>query len=164
VYGECFRAIGNRVQAGYATRDAFVDLWRMAPAFDGTRDDIDAWSVNAARRRAHDRVNAMTPDEKTDAPSVVPRPRPPDLRTHVADMLTPPERAVLDLIDSPGVPLSTVAKQLNIPMAEAARFITATLCRIRDLVAQCDTKHCGDTKPTLSGHTPAGRREARFTD
>jgi hypothetical protein len=68
------------------------------------------------------------------------------------------------MIGSSGVPLLTVAKQLNIPMAEAARLITATLYHIRDLVAQCDTERCGDTKPTLNGHTSAGRREARFTD
>jgi hypothetical protein len=34
-------------------------------------------------------------------------PRSPDVRTHVVSMLTPPERAVLDMIDTPGVPLPT---------------------------------------------------------
>jgi DNA-directed RNA polymerase specialized sigma24 family protein len=140
VYAECFRATGNRGQAGRATRDAFVDLWRMAPAFDRVRHDIHAWSVYAARRRAHDRVNGMAPDEQANIESVVPRPRQADLTTYLADMLTTPQRAVLDMIGAPGVPLRDLATRLDMADAEAARFITATLRRIRDLVARFDSE------------------------
>ena len=58
VYGVVLRVVRDRSHAEEVTQEVFVELWRIAPRFDGERGSVKAWSATVAHRRAVDRVRS----------------------------------------------------------------------------------------------------------
>lgn len=58
VYGVVLRVVRDRSQSEEVTQEVFVELWRIAPRFDGERGSVKAWASTVAHRRAVDRVRS----------------------------------------------------------------------------------------------------------
>ncbi|CAN5662170.1 ECF RNA polymerase sigma factor SigK [soil metagenome] len=58
VYGVVLRVVRDPSQAEEVTQEVFVELWRIAPRFDGKKGSVKAWSATVAHRRAVDRVRS----------------------------------------------------------------------------------------------------------
>ena len=58
VYGVVLRVVRDRSQAEEVTQEVFVELWRIAPRFDGQKGTVKAWAATVAHRRAVDRVRS----------------------------------------------------------------------------------------------------------
>jgi RNA polymerase sigma-70 factor (ECF subfamily) len=56
VYGTVLRVVRDPAMSEEVTQEVFVELWRTAGRFDGTRATASTWAVTMARRRAIDRV------------------------------------------------------------------------------------------------------------
>lgn len=58
VYGVILRVVRDPSQAEEVTQEVFVELWRIAPRFDGQKGSVKAWASTVAHRRAVDRVRS----------------------------------------------------------------------------------------------------------
>ncbi len=58
VYGVVLRVVRDRSQTEEVTQEVFVELWRIAPRFDGQKGSVKAWASTVAHRRAVDRVRS----------------------------------------------------------------------------------------------------------
>ena len=58
VYGVVLRVVRDRSQAEEVTQEVFVELWRLAPRFDGEKGSVKTWASTVAHRRAVDRVRS----------------------------------------------------------------------------------------------------------
>ncbi len=58
VFGVVLRVVRDRSQSEEVTQEVFVELWRIAPRFDGDRGSVKAWVATVAHRRAVDRVRS----------------------------------------------------------------------------------------------------------
>jgi RNA polymerase sigma-70 factor (ECF subfamily) len=58
VYGLVRRVLRDPAQAEEVAQEVFVEVWRMAPRFDGARGSATSWIFTIAHRRAVDRVRA----------------------------------------------------------------------------------------------------------
>lgn len=58
VFGMVCRLIRNHALAEEVTQDAFVELWRTASRFDGSRGTAMSWTMTMAHRRAVDRIRS----------------------------------------------------------------------------------------------------------
>lgn len=58
VYGVILRVVRDPFQAEEVTQEVFVELWRIAPRFDGQKGSVKAWAATVAHRRAVDRVRS----------------------------------------------------------------------------------------------------------
>lgn len=58
VYGTALSVVRDPAQAEEVAQEVFVEVWRVAPRFDGTRGSVAAWVATIAHRRAVDRVRA----------------------------------------------------------------------------------------------------------
>lgn len=58
VYGVVLRVVRDPSQAEEVTQEVFVELWRIAPRFDGQKGSVKAWASTVAHRRAVDRVRS----------------------------------------------------------------------------------------------------------
>ena len=58
VYGVSKRVLHDPSYAEEVTQEVFLEIWRQAPRFDGSRGSVRAWAATIARRRAVDRVRS----------------------------------------------------------------------------------------------------------
>lgn len=58
VFGVVRRVVRDPAQAEEVTQEVFVEIWRQAGRFDGTRANPRTWAVMIAHRRAVDRVRS----------------------------------------------------------------------------------------------------------
>jgi len=70
IYGIVLRVVRDPSQAEEVTQEVFVELWRIAPRFDGQKGTVKAWSSTVAHRRAVDRVRSeQSARDRTDKES-----------------------------------------------------------------------------------------------
>ena len=56
VLGLAYVLTGNQSAAEDVTQEVFLEVWRKAPSFDGTRGSAKTWVMTIAHRRAVDAV------------------------------------------------------------------------------------------------------------
>ena len=58
VYGVVLKVVRDPSQAEEVAQEVFVELWRLAARFDGTKGSARTWAATLAHRRAIDRVRS----------------------------------------------------------------------------------------------------------
>ncbi len=58
VYGVVLKVVRDPSQAEEVAQEVFVELWRLAARFDGTKGSSKTWAATLAHRRAIDRVRS----------------------------------------------------------------------------------------------------------
>lgn len=58
VHGVVLRVVRDPAQTEEVVQEVFVELWRLAPRYDGSRGSVAAWAATIAHRRAVDRVRS----------------------------------------------------------------------------------------------------------
>jgi RNA polymerase sigma-70 factor (ECF subfamily) len=58
VYGVVLKVVRDPSHAEEVAQEVFVELWRLAARFDGTKGSAKAWAATLAHRRAIDRVRS----------------------------------------------------------------------------------------------------------
>jgi len=58
VFGVARRVLRDVAQAEEVAQEVFVEMWRQAARFDGTRGSVRTWAVTISHRRAVDRVRS----------------------------------------------------------------------------------------------------------
>lgn len=58
VHGVILKVVRDPAQAEEVTQEVFVELWRLAARFDGSKGSARAWAATLAHRRAIDRVRS----------------------------------------------------------------------------------------------------------
>lgn len=66
VYGVVLKVLRSPAQAEEVTQEVFVELWRTATRFDGTRSSVRTWAAMVAHRRAVDRVRSEQASRRRD--------------------------------------------------------------------------------------------------
>ncbi len=60
VYALVLRMLGNTADAEEVTIDVYMQVWRTAGSYDGSRGSVTAWLLTLARSRAIDRVRSRS--------------------------------------------------------------------------------------------------------
>ena len=58
VYGVVLKVVRDPSHAEEVSQEVFVELWRLAARFDGTKGSAKSWAATLAHRRAIDRVRS----------------------------------------------------------------------------------------------------------
>jgi len=58
VHGVVLKVVRDPSQSEEVTQEVFVELWRLAARFDGTKGSAHSWAATLAHRRAIDRVRS----------------------------------------------------------------------------------------------------------
>ena len=58
VYGVVLKVVRDPSQTEEVAQEVFVELWRLAAQFDGTKGSAKSWAATLAHRRAIDRVRS----------------------------------------------------------------------------------------------------------
>jgi len=58
VHGVVLKVVRDPSQTEEVTQEVFVELWRLAARFDGTKGSAHSWAATLAHRRAIDRVRS----------------------------------------------------------------------------------------------------------
>jgi RNA polymerase sigma-70 factor (ECF subfamily) len=147
VYGITKRVLHDPSYAEEVTQEVFLEIWRQAPRFDGSRGSVRAWAATIARRRAVDRVRSEQAHRdrlRADAAVADPPPAPTDevaldrdLRaraTAALDQLSATQREVLELAYFGGFTHVEIADRLGIALGTAKTRVRDGLIRLRQVM------------------------------
>jgi RNA polymerase sigma-70 factor (ECF subfamily) len=149
VHGIVLRVVRDPAQSEEVVQEVFVELWRLAPRFDGRRGSAAAWIATIAHRRAVDRVrseqasrdraerDAAQAERATDmsAEPVLDRDLAEFERRRVRralDRLTPTQRTAIELAYFGGHTYREVAALLGEPEGTVKTRIRDGMIRLRD--------------------------------
>jgi RNA polymerase sigma-70 factor (ECF subfamily) len=151
VFTVAYRVLGDRALAEDATQQAFLQAWRAAPSFDGSRD-FGPWLATIARRAAIDiqrresrRSHASLDDVPAAHPAITALPPSAESASDALEVrralsaLPPDEREVVRLHHLEGLAQSEIAERLAVPLgtvksrsARAYRRLASTLGHLRE--------------------------------
>jgi RNA polymerase sigma-70 factor (ECF subfamily) len=70
VHGVVLKVVRDPSQAEEVAQEVFVELWRLAARFDGTKGSARSWAATLAHRRAIDRVRSEQSSRDREAREV----------------------------------------------------------------------------------------------
>ncbi len=144
------KMLGSPAEAEEILQEVFVELWRRAPQYDGTRGTVVAWVVTVARSRALDALRARTRRhgdrqlELSDRHVLGTDGRRPDVlasstrwhqalrqafQRHEAD-----QRAVLELSYFSGMSHGQISERLRLPVGTVKSRILAGMRELRTML------------------------------
>ncbi len=146
VHGVTRRVVRDPAQAEEVTQEVFVEVWRTAARFDGTRGSVRTWVLTMAHRRAVDRVRSeQASRDRTDRIGSRDRDRPfdqvaEDVETRfehqqvrsALDTLTALQREAVELAFYGGYTYREVAELLDTPLGTVKTRLRDGLIRLRD--------------------------------
>ena len=151
VYGIVLKVVRDPAMSEEVTQEVFVELWRLAPRYDGERGSPRTWAATVAHRRAVDRVRSeQSLRNREEAESRRADRQQGDIvdevvdgvvdrldRTRVAaalDQLTDPQREAITLAYFGGHTYREVAVLLGVPEGTIKTRIRDGLIKLRDLM------------------------------
>jgi RNA polymerase sigma-70 factor (ECF subfamily) len=147
VYGVTKRVLHDAAYAEEVTQEVFLEIWRQAPRFDGSRGSVRSWAATIARRRAVDRVRSeQAHRDRHRADAAVADPPPPatdevaldrELRARAAaalGKLSEPQREALELAYFGGFTHVEIADRLGIALGTAKTRVRDGLIRLRQVM------------------------------
>jgi RNA polymerase sigma-70 factor, ECF subfamily len=149
VHGIVLRVVRDPSQTEEVVQEVFVEIWRLAPRFDGTRGTVTSWTATIAHRRAVDRVRSeqssrnrvereaakVTRDHDVVSESVIDRDHTEFDRRRVRkalDRLTAMQREAVELAYFGGHTYREVAVLLGEPEGTIKTRIRDGMIRLRD--------------------------------
>lgn len=146
VHGVTRRVVRDPAQAEEVTQEVFVEVWRTAARFDGTRGSVRTWVLTMAHRRAVDRVRSeQASRDRTDRIGSRDHDRPfdqvaEDVETRfehqqvrsALDTLTALQREAVELAFYGGYTYREVAELLDTPLGTVKTRLRDGLIRLRD--------------------------------
>ena len=145
VHGVVLRVVRDPARSEEITQEVFVELWRLAPRFDGTRGTVKAWACTVAHRRAVDRVRSeqsARDRDRRDTALARTTTEPADEIVHdrlerervgrALDRLTDLQRQAVELAYYGGHTYREVAVLLEVPEGTVKTRIRDGLIRLRD--------------------------------
>lgn len=146
VHGVTRRVVRDPAQAEEVTQEVFVEVWRTAARFDGTRGSVRTWVLTMAHRRAVDRVRSeQASRDRTDRMGSRDHDRPfdqvaEDVETRfehqqvrsALDTLTALQREAVELAFYGGYTYREVAELLDTPLGTVKTRLRDGLIRLRD--------------------------------
>jgi RNA polymerase sigma-70 factor, ECF subfamily len=143
VFTLTMRILGNRASAEEITLDVFHDVWRRAPAYDGTGGSVLGWIMNQAQSRAVDRLRFEGRKKRT--PSAVHDPQLQVMPAEVAadgsdqahllqqalQVLTADERQAIEAAYFSELTYVEVAARLHQPLGTIKSRIRSALSKLR---------------------------------
>ena len=151
VYATALRIVGEPADAEEVTLDVYLQVWRNAKEYTGSRGSVVAWLVMLARSRAIDRVRSRASRSRWEEPFqefAQFRSTEPGLdhnteaghrRYRVAaalDALPPEQREVLELAFFSGLTHTELAVQLNQPLGTVKTRVRQGMMKIRELLVE----------------------------
>lgn len=136
------RVLSDRREAEDLLHDVFLEVWRQAKTYDGTRGTVRAWLVMRMRSRAVDRVRAagrakvvltaeaQSPDRVAEDADPSEAPDRAIVRRALAE-LPDEQRAVLELSYFGGMSSSEIATELDIPIGTVKSRVARGLSALR---------------------------------
>jgi len=145
VVGVVLRVVRDPSQSEEVAQEVFVELWRLAARYDGTKGSVGSWAATMAHRRAIDRVRSeqsarnrvarevsnLVPDhddvvERVETTLDQGRVR------RALDMLSPLQREALELAYFGGHTYREVAVLLDVAEGTVKTRIRDGMIRLRD--------------------------------
>lgn len=148
------RLVADAGSVQEVVQDAFVDLWRTAPTFDGDRAEVTSWLVRLVRLRAIDRLRRDgaarrgSGEVAAELGATATEPAAPD-DVHAAveaeervvrvrdalDALPPDQRRVIELAFLEGLTHTELAERLELPVGTVKTRCFRGLRRLAELLA-----------------------------
>jgi RNA polymerase sigma-70 factor, ECF subfamily len=123
------RIVRSRAEAEDVVQDTFLEVWRRASEYDGSRGELSAWIMSMARSRSIDRVRrarVRTRYVENADPQEQPLPTTPDDQASaqqdgakvrgVLKTLPPEQRSALELAYFDGLTQQEIAERTGIPL------------------------------------------------
>lgn len=146
VFGTVLRVLRSSDLAREVTQEVYVEIWRKASDYDPQKGSVLAWVTTVARRRAVDRVRAVTSETVRDDRYAMLRAGPEfdqvwdvvEARMETAQVrkalgtLTDNQREAVTLAYFDGYSQSEVARVLQVPLGTVKTRIRAGLTGLRE--------------------------------
>ncbi len=147
VFGVARRVLRDSAQAEEVAQEVFVEMWRHASRFDGTRGSVRSWAVTISHRRAVDRVRSEQAHRmrhvRTGAVIGLAEPTPEDTAVEreerrravgALDTLTEVQREALELAFYDGLTHVQIADHLGVALGTVKTRIRDGLIRLRGVM------------------------------
>lgn len=144
VYGVARRVLRDRAQAEEVAQEVFVEIWRQAARFDGSRGSVRTWAVTICHRRSVDRVRSeqahRTRHLRTGAAAGSAEPTPEDVTVEREEQqeaaaamaeLSEAQREALSLAFYEGLTHVQIAERLGVALGTVKTRIRDGLIRLR---------------------------------
>lgn len=140
------RILGDRREAEDLLHDVFIEVWRQAGDYDGSRGSVRAWLLMRMRSRALDRRKSAALSKRADLPApdaVVDAAEPgedpalgPDRQAvrRALAALPAEQRQVLELGYFEGLSSSEIAERVRAPIGTVKSRVAAALSKLRQAV------------------------------
>jgi RNA polymerase sigma-70 factor, ECF subfamily len=147
VFTLTMRILGNRASAEEITLDVFHDVWRRAPAYDGTGGSVLGWIMNQAQSRAIDRLRFEGRRKRTHSAVEDPQVHATTADVAAEDLdqahllqqalqaLTPDERQAIEAAYFSELTYVEVAARLHQPLGTIKTRIRSALGKLRRVLS-----------------------------